>query len=327
MDSSKALMDAKFFQSNPLIEAKRNFSVQENRIFWLALTKTNARIPNSTHFDEELRELHVSIEELKKIYAVNSNYNWYSALQDACESIMHKNCVWLKKEGEKGKGFDVIAVFSRITFDPDCGLTMRFSEEIKDYVLDLVTNHYTVIALKDVFHLSSSYAQRLVELLLQYRGMAQHGVITRNFSIEQLRDFLGIKPDEYSRPSNFRQRVIDDPIQEIGEKTKFVITYKSIKTGRKITGFEITMYIPPEYELWQRSSKEYTGVDLEAKKLCDAWGIKRFGTLLKDWGAERIIRNIRTYGEDARGTDNPAGYLYDCIKFDRAQRDSSATSF
>ncbi len=74
--------------------------------------------------------------------------------------------------------------------------------------------------------LKSTNQLRMYELLKQYENIGK-----REFDIDDLRELLGIKPDEYSRWNNFKARVLDSCQQALAEKTDISFTYAPGKKG------------------------------------------------------------------------------------------------
>ena len=113
---------------------------------------------------------------------------------------------------------------------------------MRPYLLDLMNSGgYTQITVAQIFTLTSPYAWRLVELMLQFKG-TKKVVIERTITIEDLRFSLNVPDNAYAgRINNFRKFVIDEPINEINSKTSYFMTYRVIKKGRKVSAFEFLM--------------------------------------------------------------------------------------
>lgn len=92
-------------------------------------------------------------------------------------------------------------------------------------------NYYTTIDLIMIKHLSSKYAICIYELLIRYNK-----INIPLFSVEELKNFTGTeKIKGYSNFYKFKEKVILPAINEINEKTDIVISFKEIKTIRKVT--------------------------------------------------------------------------------------------
>ena len=71
---------------------------------------------------------------------------------------------------------------------------------------------------------------RIYELLKQYERIGR-----REIDLQELRRYLGILEEEYSRFYDFERRVLKQAKEEINEQTDLNIDYEKLKTGRRIT--------------------------------------------------------------------------------------------
>src|SRR5690606_24538799 len=95
-----------------------------------------------------------------------------------------------------------------------------------------------------ILSLSSASSIRLYELMKKWEYLGKWEI-----TIEKLKDRLGIKQQSYSVYGNFKNRIIVPSINELNEKTDIQISFKEIKTGRKVVGFEFTIRHSPEKEI------------------------------------------------------------------------------
>ena len=117
---------------------------------------------------------------------------------------------------------------------------------MKPFLLDLYNKGFTGINLKEIFNLRSSYALRILELLLQYKGMANNeGNYERTFSFEKLRKILNVR-GTYKNPSLFLKYVIISPISQINKKTRYTITYTVQRKGKKAIGVTFQVVLPKD---------------------------------------------------------------------------------
>src|SRR5699024_107116 len=71
------------------------------------------------------------------------------------------------------------------------------------------------------------------EMIIQWR----QAKVVPTISLEELRDRLGIKPEEYPRMHDFKKRVLDLALEQINEHTDIKVSYVQEKTGRRVTAF------------------------------------------------------------------------------------------
>lgn len=229
------------YQSNPLVQARKDFDMIGMRIFLLGLRALNPHFSEKDrYFDLDFKETFIPTSLLTELFGGNT---WYlHDLEKICDKMFHTT---IKIRPEDG-GFELYHLFRKLKYVPNEGLYIWFEELLRSYILDLFeSNGYTRINVEYLFKLSSPYAVRLLELLLQYQNIKQFKEmleIKRTLTIEELRFSLNVPEGAYGdRIDNFRARVLDVAIKEINERTPYIVHYETIKEGRKVVAFEFTM--------------------------------------------------------------------------------------
>ena len=229
------------YQSNPMIQARKDFDVIGMRVFFLGLRGINPHFSNNDkYFDEEFNRLFVPTSRLVELFGGNTKY--LSELKKACAKLFDAIVELNYDDG----GFKLMHMFDELEYKPKEGLYLQFSRKMRPYILDLFQSRgYTRINVEYLFKLSSPYAVRLLELLLQYQNIREFKElmqIKRTFTVEELRFALNVPEGAYSdRMNNFRKYVIEDPINEINKRTPYIVHYEIIKEGRKVVAFEFIM--------------------------------------------------------------------------------------
>lgn len=237
MEPSEVNETRAIYQSNPLIEARKPLNALEMRLFLLAVENVNPHISgNDKYYDKDFQEFHLTPAEVKSIFG---HGEYLKRLERVCDDMLQKIVTVRSHDG----GFVKFSVFVRIKYTPKDGLYIKFNEDMRPFLLDIYESGdgYTKISMKQIFNLSSAYAMRLLELMLQYRGTMQGKIITRHIELDKLRFFFDIGPSQYKQIGPFCKYVLDNPIKEINEKTQYHMTYVRTKTGRKVTGFTFSM--------------------------------------------------------------------------------------
>jgi plasmid replication initiation protein len=125
---------------------------------------------------------------------------------------------------------------SRISYVDDLAIVnINFASDVIPLITHL-EKQFTSYELEQVSSLSSTYAVRLYELLIQWRSTCETPV----FDLVEFRNRLGVGQDEYVRMSDFKKRVLDLAIEQINEHTDITVKYDQHKAGRVITGFSFT---------------------------------------------------------------------------------------
>ena len=229
------------YQSNPLVQARKNFDMIATRIFFLGLRGLNPHFSeNDRHFDADFKEMFIPTSKLTELFGGNT---WYlHDLEKVCDKMFHTVIKLRPADG----GFELYHLFRKLKYVQNEGLYIWFEELLRPYILDLFQSRgYTRINVEYLFKLSSPYAVRILELLLQYQNIKDFKElmeIKRTLTVEELRFALNVPANAYSdRMNNFRKYVLDDPIKEINTRTPYIVRYEPIKDGRKVVAFEFTM--------------------------------------------------------------------------------------
>lgn len=311
------ILRSDIYQSNPLIQARKEFDTLGMRIFFLGLRGINPHFStNDKKFDENFPELFIPTERLTEIFGGNTAY--LHNLKAECEKIF-RTIVELNYENG---GFVLMHLFDRLEYVPKEGLYLQFDEKMRPYLLDLFqAKGYTSINVEQVFGLTSTYAVRLVEIMLQYQNIPEYKAnfeIMREIDMEDLRFMLNVPKDAYEgRFDNFRKFVLEAPIAEINEKTLYEMSYTVIKRGHLVTGFELRMKLPVEtqeipLELGERAIEQLKRLGFSEQAAIDIWRkcedteecLSRIAT------AQKILRRQKRKG----AVENEQGFLRQAIE-------------
>ena len=228
-------------QANPLIEARKVMNVTEMRLFILGLQDIKPHIKDDMVHDVDFHETVIPYTELTKLFDTEYNGNITNLKSQVKKA---SRCV-IELSSSNG-GFGFAAIYRKIKYEPNEGLIIHFSDEMKPYILEIVNQAYTRYKVKALFTLSSAYAWRILELLLEKQGYMKQGhkEIFVVLTIEELRFKLNVEEGKYEgRINNFRKYILDNPMAEINEKTDYYVWYEVQKTGRKVTGFKLWLRI------------------------------------------------------------------------------------
>lgn len=310
------------YQANPLIEGRQPFNAIEMRLFLLALQHVNPHLSAHDRFyDHEFEELHLTPMQTKEIFG---HGEYLRRLEKICDGMMSKFVTIRKEDG----GFSKLSIFGRIEYKPKDGLHILLDEQMRPLVLELFESGfgYTKIAAKQLFCLSSAYAVRLLEIMLQYKGMMRANVITRHIEIVDLRTMLGIRAEQYPRIFDFRKHVLDIPIKDINTATQYVMSYAVTKTSRRITGVDFTL----DCREVMTEAEAAENVKLEVlPKRADRHGLseKAVTELTTICGSNEEFKKRMDYALKVAAKRKPAnvqGFLYQAIKENYLQQELDA---
>ncbi len=219
-------------KDNALIQASYTLDLAEQRLILLAIIEARNSGQGITH--DSLLKIHAS--SYAEQFGVNDK-TAYTVVKDASKGLFDRYVTYHDKNPKNGKdrSFNCRWV-DKIGVEPDSGIVyMRFTSDVVPLITRL-ESHFTSYEIDKVANLSSTYAIRLYELIIQWRDNG----VTQKYNIDELRQKLGVKPDQYKKMSNFKMRVLDLAIDQINTHTDITVKAEQHKTGRTITAMSFT---------------------------------------------------------------------------------------
>lgn len=326
-----SILEKEVVQANPLIESRKHMNLSEMRLFLLGLQgiKPNISTDGNIH-DVEFHDIWVSPSQLESLFSgkTASITNLKRHIKSAYNGFIELSF--------EGGGFGLRHIYAKMDYFPQQGLLIKFDDEMKPYILDILNQSYTRYALKHIFPLSSEYSWRIMELLLEYQGYLKRGksYIYRKFTLSEIRFLLNVPEGKYEdRMNNFRKYVLDNPIEEINKKTVYHVWYDAYKEGRKIAGFTFYMErkhdddgaaVPPEEVAALDDVPTTDKREMLARLMNpDRWNITEAAArrLVQKYPLEYLDANIRYAYKYRDGKKNLGGWLMSCIEKDEAGRE------
>ena len=206
-------------QHNYLIRSYLSFGLIEARIFTLMLATIGYK-------EKEPKEVKIKLTDVVP-YGLNGTA--YKQVKQACEELFNKE-INLAKVGSKKKDFHKVRIVQELELDSGTGyIKGYFAERITPYLLQLKDN-FTLSEIQLLMSLKSSYSHRLYWLLKSYESLGRY-----TESIIELKKLLLGEDAEtkYKDYFDFKRVVLEPAFTEV--KTVLNITYKPIKTGKKVT--------------------------------------------------------------------------------------------
>lgn len=339
LDGTK-FVDKSIYQANPLIEACRGMDLMQGRLYYLALMALSPQLTENNRQDG-FQKIIFDAKDIIKLFGGRGGY--HANLMKKTRQLREYTVTIITGKDDNGDDtFRHFGIFDAFEWDPKRGgLFVEFSEKIRPYVFDLVKGNYTKIAGRTMFSLQSSYATRLIELLLQRQGFPEFQktkIIKRNITVEKLRFYLGIPDDKYKRMGNFRKVVLDGPIEDINKHTSYFMSYDVVKSGAAVVAFDFSLDVSKADEEQQPVSvsevvsmrEEARQADIDPTATVDNMSadtfavLRRYGvgkkvaeSLVNQYTDERIRANIQ-YTLSQKRVQNYGGYIPKAIREDYA---------
>lgn len=215
--------------ANDIIKGKQSMTLQVARLIRLLITQVVKE-------DKDLKIYTCKITDLAEFLDIPRN-NLYRDIQDICESAM-KSVVYIGT-GNPKHAWKMFHWVSTAEYDGNGTLTLRLSDEIKPYVLEL-EKWFTQYQLKNILEFKSYYSIRLYEILKCEDGKYRNERDCIEFSINELKQFFDCE-NKYSAFKDFRKNVLEVAIKEINEKSDIHVDISYKKSSRAVTSaiFEI----------------------------------------------------------------------------------------
>ena len=194
-----------------------NLTLQELRFFSIYLSKINSR-------DISTRTVKFKLTDFQKI--MNFKELKISQLRSATDSLLTK-LVHLPKESG---GYSTFQLFKKCDVDKDETGEWFVLIDAHDDALPLMfdfKDRYFKYELWNALRLKSANQIRMYEILKQYETIGK-----REIKVSDLRELLGIAPNEYPRWDNFKDRVLDSCQKALKQTTDICYTYERGKTGQ-----------------------------------------------------------------------------------------------
>ncbi len=289
-------------KDNALIQASYTLDTVEQRLILLAIAE--ARETGQGITENSLLEVHAS----SYINTFNvEKHTAYTVLRDASRSLFDRYVTYhdINPKTGKDRSFHCRWV-DKIGYEHQSGVVfLRFTQDIVPLITRLEEN-FTKYEIQQVSKLTSTYAIRLYELLIQWRSSGQ----TPIFNLSTFRQQLGVEAAQYKTMSNFKTYVLDFALKQVNELTDITANYQQHKTGRTISGFSFTFKQKQERKKVKPKKANLTEkqLDLFANKLAyDPTFSSQFSEAGESY--ENFAKRLKQQLKDPVNLDKYSGYL------------------
>lgn len=217
-------------KDNALINASYSLSLVEQRLVLLAIIEAR----KANHKKDYSERLTITANSYMQQFDVERQ-TAYEMLRQACDKLFERRFSYQEQRDDSVANITSRWV-SEVGYIQDKAVVeIVFAPAVIPLITEL-EKHFTSYEIEQVAGLNSGYAVRLYEILIAWRGV---GAVPE-IELQELRERLGVEPNEYQRMHHFKARVLDLAISQINEHTDITAQYEQHKTGRKITGISFT---------------------------------------------------------------------------------------
>ena len=139
------------------------------------------------------------------------------------------------------RGYNLLDSLPMRNDDDNIVARIVFNERIVPFLSDLKVN-FTKFLLDEVAGFGSIYSFRIYELMMQFKSTSYC-----KMSIKDLRYMINLG-NKYEATKDLRKWVIDTAVDEINEKSPYIVSYEMLKTGRKFTHLELKFKTKSTYK-------------------------------------------------------------------------------
>ena len=237
--------------ANALIRSVHGLNIGEKRLLMYAISKIDSRVKPTL----ETFCIKVTVADMVKEFGLTPD-KAYQLTKQAAEGLMDRQVRFV---GGFVTNAD-IEILQWVTLSAykvdEAWVLIEINPRLAPFLAPL-REHFTSYRLSKVSGFKSIYSWRVFELFMQFK---KTGLLTIN--TDEFCKLLEVPHSISSNFANLRQKVIDPSVKEIQEKGGVTVTYKPIKTGRKVTGltftFTLAVELPQPIALIQPEPKPLT---------------------------------------------------------------------
>ena len=224
-------------KSNRLVEAAYKLTLDEQRLLLAVLTKIDSHPDKPAPTDKTRIEITASV--ISDLLPVSLN-KAYGLLKDATDRLAER---WVVIDYPDPEEPDLERTRTRwisaIDYLPKRAcVRLYLAPKVLPYLTQL-SGKFTSYRLQHVAQMTSVYAIRLYELLIQWQCEGE-----REVEIEWLKKQFMV-PDNYKLIGDLRRRVIQPAVDQINEHSNLWVKYSQRKSGRSIVAFQFQFGLKP----------------------------------------------------------------------------------
>jgi plasmid replication initiation protein len=217
------------YKANEVVEAGYKLTLNEQRVVLACIAQVNSHNALLT-----TDEFVLSAKDFATLFSVSED-RAYHALVEVAESLFNRYVVVNNPDPKRSKVKRLkMRWLSSIEYLTDEGkISLCFSQKILPYLSEL-KGCFASYELKHIGNMTSIYAIRLYELLMQWKITG-----VREVQIDWLKKQFEIE-DLYPDMCDLKKRVIDPAIKDINTHSNLQVSWTQRKTGRRVTHFIFT---------------------------------------------------------------------------------------
>lgn len=261
-------------------------------------------------------ECQIPFSILSKAIKFNSNNNQY--LKEAIDGLASLKIEWnlLKDKTPAEISFlNLRILHGSPTFYKDNTLNFSFHR----VMLDLVKNPavYGTIDVDLQSEFESKYSHALYENSTRFINLQKNKTI----QLETFRKILGVQKDKYINVRELTRNVIAPSIEEVNDRSDFVVSLETMKNGRKTTGFEVSIKSKKKFIITNDvpNTQQHEKIRKEIKEKFGVISESVLNNILNNYSEEYLLEKIAytiKYAKKENSSFYPIPYFISAIKHD-----------
>lgn len=212
--------------ANDLIKGRQKMTLREAQLLFIAISQV-------VYEDKDFKTYVTTVPELARFMGIDEN-SLYRDLESICTSLMQR-VIKIRIGGENAKGrkkWEIYHWVSSAKYDNGT-LTIRLSDDIKPYLLELERN-YAQPFLGTLMTFRSYYATRLYQYLLAETNARWGSVEEWCFTCEQLRELFQVGDKQYKLNRDLIRYTIKPALDELGTSNfAYVWDYEEHRAAKR----------------------------------------------------------------------------------------------
>lgn len=209
-------------KGNPLIEAKFELTPIQTKLFLFLLAKLDT---TKNSFEPMI----VVVKDFQKFIGSKGD-SLYHHLKKEVEKMIGKR-VYYKDDGVE---LNSSLISGYMYLENEGAFLVEFPSLLKPFLLQLKEN-FTVIDIRNILGLDSSYAMRFYEICKEKERLK-----TFDYTVEQLKEMFSIE-NKYKNYFDFKVKVIIQARNELKENSELYFDFDEIKQGKKVVALRFTV--------------------------------------------------------------------------------------
>ena len=219
-----------------IIHAYSIMSALQRKVFNVLLNHAIERQSNQDQDDSMVIECIMNFSDLMNKVNFNSNNTQY--LKESIDMLASLKIEWnlLKDKVPSSVSFLNLRILHGSPTFFQNGL---FNFSFHKLMLEFVGNPdiYGTINLDLQAAFESKYGHSLYENSTRFVNMTKGKII----QLDTFRKLLGVSDKKYSSMRELTRNVIKPAVEEVNDRAEFVVNLQPIKTGRRVSGYELTV--------------------------------------------------------------------------------------